>query len=169
MLRVKSEVWKGLSGEDRLVIVDRLFALSRRVLEWKDECELEEPRAWAWYGKLDSEVHFLLGGLREVFGKGTGRHGSYGEMVSIDGQRKWILGFERDAVARKLDELGRLIGDWAEEWAAGKAVAWIGVGRLAEYVERIWDQVCWDGKGNGDRLSLTVVSGSGKSRGRKLR
>ena len=154
-MTIRSEVWKGLSGADRLVIVDRLFALSRGVLEWKAECESGEARAWAWYGKLDTDVYFLMGGLREV--------------MSIDGESEWTRDFEREVVVRKLDELGRWIGDWAEKCVAGKAVAWIGVGRLAEYVERIWDQIYGDGKGNAGRFSLTVVTGSGKSRNGKLR
>lgn len=140
MLRTDTEVWKGLSGPDRAEIVERLFALSRGVLEWKGRCASSEPRAWAWYGRLDMDVDGLREDLAEAFGQVIANED---EMVTIDGQRKWRCGLDAEVVVRKLGELGQLLEDWAEACASGKAVAWINVGRLAYYVERMWDQICW--------------------------
>ena len=142
-MRSASEIWKGVSGSDRSVIVERLFALSKEVLIWKSRCASGEVEAWAWYGGLDFDVDMLREDLSQAFGKNI-TDGK--EMVTIDGQGKRLGRFESEMVVTKLGELGTLLEEWAEACAAGKLVAWIVLGRVAEYVERIWDRICWDGR-----------------------
>ena len=137
-----AEVWKGLSGRDRSVIVERLFALSRGVLEWRSQCALGDVSAWAWYGRYGFEVDLLREDLSEAFGKEmTGL-----EFAEFDRRLEKVGSVEREVVETKLGELGMLFEDWAEACAAGKAVAWIMFGRFYEYVERLWKQFCWEGR-----------------------
>ena len=136
-----ADVWKGMNGSDRSMIVERIFNLSKAALEWKRQCEEGDVQAWAWYGRLEFEVDMLREDLSEALGVEIIERE---DMVTIDGQTKRMCGFESEVVVGKLDELGQLLEVWAEACSAGKAVAWIEVGRLAEYAERMWDQICWD-------------------------
>ena len=140
-MRPAAEIWKGLNGSDRSEIVERLYGLSRGVVEWQGRCAAGEVSAGVRYGRLD----FTVRTLREFLGEALGKRVTETGFVEIDGALKRPGDDELAGIVARLGELGTLLEDWAEACAAGRAVAWIVYGRLVEYVEELWDEVCWEG------------------------
>ena len=137
-----TNVWKGLKATDRALIIERLYALSKAVSQWKDRCASTDVSAWVSYGQLDVHVDILREDLGEAFEKEVIEP----DYAVVDGELTVFSSTEREAVETKLSELSMLLDDWAQACTTGKAVAWIMVGHLADHVERLWNHIYWHDK-----------------------